>query len=81
MDVPLTEIHTHKDCMFEMTGDSMGQGHAHTVYYNICQVWGPGDSANPGRVLIGLIVPTELDSFEPGIVVLPGRLGSEVEAD
>ncbi|KAF6728691.1 Excitatory amino acid transporter 5 [Oryzias melastigma] len=38
MDVPLTEIHTHKDCMFEMTGDSIGQGHAHTVYYNICQV-------------------------------------------
>lgn len=34
VDVPMTEIHTHKDCMF----DSPGEKHAHTVYYNICQV-------------------------------------------
>ncbi|KAM9762058.1 excitatory amino acid transporter 5 [Menidia menidia] len=37
-DVPMAEIHTHKDCMFEAAGDSVSQGHAHTVYYNICQV-------------------------------------------
>ncbi|KAM4548037.1 excitatory amino acid transporter 5 [Odontesthes bonariensis] len=37
-DVPMTEFHTHKDCMYDATGDSMSQGHAHTVYYNICQV-------------------------------------------
>lgn len=37
VDVPMTEIHTHKDCMFEEGGDS-GERHAHTVYYNICQV-------------------------------------------
>ncbi|KAF3835767.1 hypothetical protein F7725_028325 [Dissostichus mawsoni] len=34
----MTEIHTHKDCMFDTTGDSVGERHAHTVYYNICQV-------------------------------------------
>ncbi|GLD68857.1 excitatory amino acid transporter 5-like protein [Lates japonicus] len=38
VDVPMTEIHTHKDCMFEAMGDSAGERHAHTVYYNICQV-------------------------------------------
>nr|XP_046247339.1 excitatory amino acid transporter 5 isoform X2 [Scatophagus argus] len=38
VDVPMTEIHTHKDCMFETMGDSAGERHAHTVYYNICQV-------------------------------------------
>ncbi|XP_054458845.1 excitatory amino acid transporter 5-like [Anoplopoma fimbria] len=38
VDVPMTELHTHKDCMFETMGDSAGERHAHTVYYNICQV-------------------------------------------
>ncbi len=38
VNVPMTEIHTHKDCMFETMGDSAGERHAHTVYYNICQV-------------------------------------------
>ncbi|KAK5906561.1 hypothetical protein CesoFtcFv8_004495 [Champsocephalus esox] len=38
VDVPMTEIHTHKDCMFDTTGDSVDERHAHTVYYNICQV-------------------------------------------
>ncbi|KAM4739831.1 excitatory amino acid transporter 5 isoform 2-T4 [Anableps anableps] len=38
INVPLTEIHSHKDCLFETTCDSMGPGQAHTVYYNICQV-------------------------------------------
>ncbi|KAK1896721.1 Excitatory amino acid transporter 5 [Dissostichus eleginoides] len=38
VEVPMTEIHTHKDCMFDTTGDSVGERHAHTVYYNICQV-------------------------------------------
>ncbi|XP_062252352.1 excitatory amino acid transporter 5-like [Platichthys flesus] len=38
VNMPMTEIHTHKDCMFEALGDSAGEGHAHTVYYNICQV-------------------------------------------
>ncbi|XP_026179128.1 excitatory amino acid transporter 5 [Mastacembelus armatus] len=34
VNVPMMEIHTHRDCMFETTGER----HAHTVYYNICQV-------------------------------------------
>uniref|UniRef100_A0A671UIL3 Amino acid transporter n=1 Tax=Sparus aurata TaxID=8175 RepID=A0A671UIL3_SPAAU len=38
VDVPMTEMHTHKDCMFEAMGDSASERHAHTVYYNICQV-------------------------------------------
>ncbi|XP_060933707.1 excitatory amino acid transporter 5 [Limanda limanda] len=38
VNMPMTEIHTHKDCMFDTLGDSAGEGHAHTVYYNICQV-------------------------------------------
>lgn len=38
VDVPMTEIHTHKDCMFEAMADAAGERHAHTVYYNICQV-------------------------------------------
>uniref|UniRef100_A0A8C4FG50 Amino acid transporter n=1 Tax=Dicentrarchus labrax TaxID=13489 RepID=A0A8C4FG50_DICLA len=38
VDVPMTEIHTHKDCMFDTMGDSASERHAHTVYYNICQV-------------------------------------------
>ncbi|XP_023284559.1 excitatory amino acid transporter 5-like [Seriola lalandi dorsalis] len=38
VDVQMTEIHTHRDCMFEAMGDSAGERHAHTVYYNICQV-------------------------------------------
>ncbi|MEQ2308285.1 Excitatory amino acid transporter 5 [Ameca splendens] len=38
INVPMTEIHTHKDCIFETTGDSIGPRQAHTVYYNICQV-------------------------------------------
>ncbi|XP_034440152.1 excitatory amino acid transporter 5 isoform X2 [Hippoglossus hippoglossus] len=38
VNMPMTEIHTHKDCMFEALGDSAGENHAHTVYYNICQV-------------------------------------------
>ncbi|XP_061593449.1 excitatory amino acid transporter 5-like isoform X2 [Cololabis saira] len=38
INVPMTEMHTHKDSMFEMSGDSVGHKHAHTVYYNICQV-------------------------------------------
>lgn len=29
----MTEIHTHKDGF-----DAAGERHAHTVYYNICQV-------------------------------------------
>lgn len=39
VDVPMTEMHTHKDCMFEAMGDSVSERNAHTVYYNICQVW------------------------------------------
>lgn len=39
VNVPMTEMHTHKDCMFEAMGDSASERHAHTVYYNICQVW------------------------------------------
>lgn len=39
VDVPMTEIHLHKDSVFEVTGDSAGRRHTHTVYYNICQVW------------------------------------------
>lgn len=35
----MTEMHTHKDCTFDLTGDSVSQMNAHTVYYNICQVW------------------------------------------
>ncbi|XP_026201548.1 excitatory amino acid transporter 5-like isoform X2 [Anabas testudineus] len=38
VDVPMTEIHLHKDSVFEVTGDSAGRRHTHTVYYNICQV-------------------------------------------
>ncbi|KAM6921774.1 excitatory amino acid transporter 5 [Xenentodon cancila] len=38
INVPMSEIHTHKDSVFEMGADSMGHKHAHTVYYNICQV-------------------------------------------
>ncbi|KAK5869249.1 hypothetical protein PBY51_023983 [Eleginops maclovinus] len=38
VEVPMTEIHSHKDCMFDTTGDPVGERHAHTVYYNICQV-------------------------------------------
>ncbi|XP_025998844.1 excitatory amino acid transporter 5 [Astatotilapia calliptera] len=38
VDVPMTEMHTHKDCTFDLTGDSVSQMNAHTVYYNICQV-------------------------------------------
>lgn len=38
IDVPMTEIHPHKDSMFEVMGDSAGGNRAHTVYYNICQV-------------------------------------------
>ncbi|KAK5613999.1 Excitatory amino acid transporter 5 [Crenichthys baileyi] len=38
INVPMTEIHTHKDCIFETTGDCIGPRQAHTVYYNICQV-------------------------------------------
>lgn len=34
VDVPMTEIHTHKDTAFDTAADR----HAHTVYYNICQV-------------------------------------------
>lgn len=33
----MNEIHTHKD-VFGEGGDPAGQRHAHTVYYNICQV-------------------------------------------
>ncbi|XP_068175951.1 excitatory amino acid transporter 5 isoform X2 [Antennarius striatus] len=36
--VPMTEFHSHKDGLFEMMGDSPGDRHGHTVYYNICQV-------------------------------------------
>ncbi|KAM7012212.1 excitatory amino acid transporter 5-like [Tautogolabrus adspersus] len=38
VDVPMTEIHTHKDSMYDSMGDSASERHAHTVYYNICQV-------------------------------------------
>ncbi|KAF7645106.1 hypothetical protein LDENG_00210070 [Lucifuga dentata] len=38
VNVPMTEMHTHKDCTFDTAADSPGQRHAHTVYYNICQV-------------------------------------------
>lgn len=37
VDVPMMEMHTHKDCIFEVMGDSVNE--RHTVYYNICQVW------------------------------------------
>ncbi|CAL9695069.1 unnamed protein product [Knipowitschia caucasica] len=33
VNVPMTELHTHKDCLYE---DSVSE--RHTVYYNICQV-------------------------------------------
>lgn len=39
VNVPMTEIHPSTDSMFEATGDSAAERHAHTVYYNICQVW------------------------------------------
>ncbi|KAL6108557.1 uncharacterized protein ACO6RY_19061 [Pungitius sinensis] len=38
VDVPMTEIHTDKDSMFDAMGDPSSGSHAHTVYYNICQV-------------------------------------------
>lgn len=38
VDMPMTEIHSHGDCMFDTIGDAAGERHAHTVYYNICQV-------------------------------------------
>lgn len=38
VNVPMTEIHSHKDSMFEVMGDSAGGRRPHTVYYNICQV-------------------------------------------
>ncbi|XP_034386188.1 excitatory amino acid transporter 5-like [Cyclopterus lumpus] len=38
VDVPMTEFHTHTDCMFETMGEPAAGSHAHTVYYNICQV-------------------------------------------
>ncbi|KAL3978957.1 dedicator of cytokinesis protein 9/10/11 [Sarotherodon galilaeus] len=38
VNVPMTEMHTHKDCTFDLTGDSVSQMNTHTVYYNICQV-------------------------------------------
>uniref|UniRef100_A0A1A8JCX9 Amino acid transporter n=2 Tax=Nothobranchius kuhntae TaxID=321403 RepID=A0A1A8JCX9_NOTKU len=38
INVPMTEIHSHKENLFETTGDPTGQRQAHTVYYNICQV-------------------------------------------
>uniref|UniRef100_A0A3Q3K8Q5 Amino acid transporter n=1 Tax=Monopterus albus TaxID=43700 RepID=A0A3Q3K8Q5_MONAL len=38
VSVPMTEIHTHTDCMFGEMGNSAGVRHVHTVYYNICQV-------------------------------------------
>ncbi|TWW58378.1 Excitatory amino acid transporter 5 [Takifugu flavidus] len=37
VNVPMAEIHTHRDG-FDKTGDAAGERHAHTVYYNICQV-------------------------------------------
>lgn len=33
----MTEMHAHKD-VFDKMSDSAGERHAHTVYYNICQV-------------------------------------------
>lgn len=52
----MTEIHTHKDCMFDAMGDSAGERHAHTVYYNICQVWpcGTPTPASRGRWCLNL---------------------------
>ncbi|KAM8875950.1 excitatory amino acid transporter 5-like isoform 2-T2 [Spinachia spinachia] len=38
VDVPMTEIHTDKDSMFDIMGDPSAGSHPHTVYYNICQV-------------------------------------------
>ncbi|XP_015254067.1 PREDICTED: excitatory amino acid transporter 5-like [Cyprinodon variegatus] len=38
INIPMTEIHTHKDGILETTCDSIGPSQAHTVYYNICQV-------------------------------------------
>eukprot|EP00066_Takifugu_rubripes_P010059 XP_003977566.1 PREDICTED: excitatory amino acid transporter 5-like [Takifugu rubripes] len=37
VNVPMAEIHTHRDGL-DKTGDAAGERHAHTVYYNICQV-------------------------------------------
>lgn len=42
INIPMTEIHTHKDGILETTCDSIGPSQAHTVYYNICQVWRTG---------------------------------------
>lgn len=33
----MSEIHSHRG-VFEDRGDPPGPRHAHTVYYNICQV-------------------------------------------
>ncbi|KAM6945697.1 excitatory amino acid transporter 5-like [Aplochiton taeniatus] len=38
VNVPMTEVHTHTDCIFNGMGESFHEGHTHTVYYNICQV-------------------------------------------
>ncbi|XP_059923234.1 excitatory amino acid transporter 5 isoform X2 [Gadus macrocephalus] len=37
-NVPLTEMHTHKDCLFDNMSDSVHDAHTHTIYYNLCQV-------------------------------------------
>lgn len=37
VNVPMSEMHSHKDG-FAAGGDAAGRTHAHTVYYNICQV-------------------------------------------
>ncbi|CAL8251891.1 unnamed protein product [Merluccius merluccius] len=37
-NVPMAELHTHKDCLFDNMSDSVNDAHTHTIYYNICQV-------------------------------------------
>ncbi|XP_028299835.1 excitatory amino acid transporter 5-like isoform X2 [Gouania willdenowi] len=37
VNVQMTEMHTHTDCMLDAMVEG-NQRHAHTVYYNICQV-------------------------------------------
>ncbi|XP_029003696.1 excitatory amino acid transporter 5-like isoform X2 [Betta splendens] len=38
VDVPMTDVHSHRECVYEVTGDSACGRRAHTIYYNICQV-------------------------------------------
>ncbi len=82
----MTEIHTHKDCMFETMADSAGERHAHTVYYNICQVWSyrtePQNSTESRRARSNLTVPSEREREEETDFVVTAWLflmGQETE--